>query len=33
MSSMLVSYFFDIVRYIEKIHDNCKGLKIPDVKF
>ena len=34
MSSMLVSYFsYDIIRYIEKIPDNCKDdLKIPDVR-
>ncbi len=34
MSSMLVGYFsYDIIRYIEKIPDNCKDdLKIPDVR-
>ena len=34
MASMLVGYFsYDIIRYIEKIPDNCKDdLKIPDVR-
>ncbi len=34
MSSMLVGYFsYDIIRYIEKIPDQCKDdLKIPDVR-
>ena len=34
MSSMLVGYFsYDIIRYIEKIPNNCKDdLKIPDVR-
>jgi len=34
MSAMLVGYFsYDIIRYIEKIPDNCKNdLKIPDVR-
>ena len=34
MSSMLVGYFsYDIIRYIEKIPDNClDDLKIPDVR-
>ena len=34
MSSMLVGYFsYDVIRYIEKIPDNCKDdLKIPDVR-
>ena len=34
MSSMLVGYFsYDIIRYIERIPDNCKDdLKIPDVR-
>ena len=34
MSSMLVGYFsYDIIRYIEKIPDNCHDkLKIPDVR-
>ncbi len=34
MSSMLVGYFsYDIIRYIEKIPDNCRDdLKIPDVR-
>ena len=34
MSSMLVGYFsYDIIRYVEKIPDNCKDdLKIPDVR-
>ena len=34
MSSMLVGYFsYDVIRYIEKIPNNCKDdLKIPDVK-
>ena len=34
MSSMLVGYFsYDIIRYIEKIPNNCKNdLKIPDVR-
>ncbi len=34
MSSMLVGYFsYDIIRYIEKIPDNCKDdLNIPDIR-
>ena len=34
MASMLVGYFsYDIIRYIEKIPDDCKDdLKIPDVR-
>ena len=34
MSSMLVGYFsYDIIRYIEKIPNNCKDdLKIPDIR-
>jgi anthranilate synthase component 1 len=34
MSSMLVGYFsYDVIRYIEKIPNNCKDdLKIPDVR-
>ncbi len=34
MASMLVGYFsYDVIRYIEKIPDNCKDdLKIPDVR-
>ena len=34
MSSMLVGYFsYDVIRYIEKIPDNCKDdLKIPDIR-
>ncbi len=34
MSSMLVGYFsYDVIRYIEKISNNCKDdLKIPDVR-
>ena len=34
MSSMLVGYFsYDVIRYIEKIPDNCKDdLKLPDVR-
>ena len=34
MSSMLVGYFsYDVIRYIERISDNCKDdLKIPDVR-
>ena len=34
MSSMLVGYFsYDVIRYLEKIPDNCKDdLKIPDVR-
>ena len=34
MASMLVGYFsYDIIRYIEKIPNNCKDdLKIPDVR-
>ena len=34
MSSMLVGYFsYDVIRYIEKIPDNCKDdLKVPDVR-
>ena len=34
MASMLVGYFsYDIIRYIEKIHNKCKDdLKIPDVR-
>ena len=34
MSSMLVGYFsYDVIRYIEKIPNNCKNdLKIPDVR-
>ena len=34
MSSMLVGYFsYDIIRYVEKIPDNCKDdLKIPDIR-
>ena len=34
MSSMLVGYFsYDVIRYIEKIPDQCKDdLKIPDVR-
>ena len=34
MSSMIVGYFsYDVIRYIEKIPDNCKDdLKIPDVR-
>ncbi len=34
MSSMLVGYFsYDIIRYIEKIPDNCKDdLKIPEIR-
>ncbi len=34
MSSMLVGYFsYDVIRYIEKISNNCKNdLKIPDVR-
>ena len=34
MSSMLVGYFsYDVIRYIEKIPNKCKGdLKIPDVR-
>ena len=34
MASMIVGYFsYDIIRYIEKIPDNCKDdLKIPDVR-
>ena len=34
MSTMLVGYFsYDIIRYIEKIPNNCKDdLKIPDVR-
>ena len=34
MSSMLVGYFsYDIIRYIEKIPDNCiDDVKIPDVR-
>ena len=34
MSSMLVGYFsYDVIRYIEKIPDNCKDdLNIPDVR-
>ena len=34
MSSMLVGYFsYDVIRYIEKIPNNCKDdLKIPDIR-
>ncbi len=34
MSSMLVGYFsYDVIRYIEKIPNNCKDdLRIPDVR-
>ena len=34
MASMLVGYFsYDVIRYIEKIPNNCKDdLKIPDVR-
>ena len=34
MASLLVGYFsYDIIRYIEKIPDNCKDdLKVPDVR-
>ncbi len=34
MASMLVGYFsYDVIRYVEKIPDNCKDdLKIPDVR-
>ena len=34
MASMMVGYFsYDIIRYIEKIPNNCKDdLKIPDVR-
>ena len=34
MASMLVGYFsYDIIRYIEKVPNNCKDdLKIPDVR-
>ena len=34
MASMLVGYFsYDVIRYIEKIPDNCKDdLKIPDIR-
>ena len=34
MSSMLVGYFsYDVIRYIEKIPNNCKDdLKVPDVR-
>ena len=34
MSSMLVGYFsYDVIRYIEKIPNNCKdNLKVPDVR-
>ena len=34
MSSMLVGYFsYDVIRYIEKISNNCKDdLKVPDVR-
>ncbi len=34
MSSMLVGYFsYDVIRYVERIPDNCKDdLKIPDVR-